>query len=141
MNKRYCTSCGTPNSYIDGVAPKFCGKCGKALQFVPTEKPVSQAAKINVKSEENLNSDDLSKAIEKAVAKRLNALLSKGGDIAEDSDSEDLDRPEHIGEIPTPSTDDAIVQTPKFMTLGELKNSSQPVTRGESPKKFNDYSK
>lgn len=140
MNKRYCSSCGSPNSYIDGVAPKFCSKCGKALQFVPTEKPASQATKIVVKPGDNFNPDDIEDQINKLVMKKLNALLAKGGKVQNENDEEGDNESEITGEIPIPSANDAIVQTPKFMTIAELKSSDAPVVR-QPRSKLSDYSK
>ena len=139
MSKRYCSSCGTPNGYIDGVAPKFCGKCGKALQFVPLEKSASQASK---SSEEVVGDKDLSDKINKLVMQKLNALLSNGGNLkkVDEDGNNDEENTSSNGEIPIPSADDAIVSSPKFMTIAELRALDAPIKRGESPRKFNDYS-
>lgn len=140
MNKRYCNSCGTPNSYLDGVAPKFCQKCGKALQFVVPEKSKGAASELNASKD----SDDIEKKIDEMVRKKLAALLKNSGGSKRQSGSEEGEDEEgensFDGLIPTPSENDVVVQVPKFMTLGELKNSDQPITR-VAKKKFDDYTK
>lgn len=135
MNKRYCTSCGTPNSYIDGVAPKFCGKCGKALQFVPNEKPKQEAVTSASSQSKNISADD----IDKIVAAKLQALLRVGG-LIKDSDDDENEIVIASDHIPTPSSNDVVVQTPKFMTVADIKKLDHPITRSERPK-FQDYSK
>ena len=135
MNKRYCTSCGTPNSYIDGVAPKFCGKCGKALQFVPNEKPKQEAVTSASYQSKNISPDD----IDKIVAAKLQALLRVGG-LIKDSDDDENEIVIASDHIPTPSSNDVVVQTPKFMTVADIKKLDHPITRSERPK-FQDYSK
>lgn len=135
MNKRYCTSCGTPNSYTDGVAPKFCGKCGKALQFVPNEKPKQEVVTSISSQSKNISADD----IDKIVAARLQALL-RGGGLIKDSNDDEGEIAIASDHIPTPSSNDVVVQTPKFMTVADIKKLDHPITRSERPK-FQDYSK
>jgi hypothetical protein len=34
----YCHSCGTKNSYVNGVKPKFCTNCGTGLEVAKAKK-------------------------------------------------------------------------------------------------------
>lgn len=49
--KKYCGHCGNPNSYINGVPPKFCEACNKSFASAfkvpePAAEPVRPKKKI-----------------------------------------------------------------------------------------------
>lgn len=136
MSKKYCMNCGTGNIPMEGVAPRFCAKCGKSLTFVPSEKSASQAQTLKVNPNESSDINDL---VDKLVMKKLNVLLRNGGfqKTADDDENEIVIASDHI---PTPSSNDVVVQTPKFMTVADIKKLDHPITRSERPK-FQDYSK
>lgn len=128
MPKKYCFSCGSPNTYEGATPPKFCSKCGKSLTLAEslppvTPKAVSLPATSSIKNEIDL---------EAIIEQRVKAALAKNQQL---SSVEDEDLTNFTGQIPRASTKDCEINVPKFMTVADLQNRPDPIVReSQQPK-------
>lgn len=123
MPKKYCFSCGSPNTYEGGTPPKFCSKCGKSLTLAD---PSPTSVKVTPKT----NEMDLEAIIEQRVQAAL--AKSQKSSIIED---EDEDSQVFTGQVPKVSAKDCEINVPKFMTVADLQNRPDPIVReSQQPK-------
>lgn len=118
MSKKYCI-CGSPSPYIDGIAPKFCIKCGKSFE----------------KQSENFKKPATSQSLEHLVEAMVAERLKKAGFVPANEDGDEVAE----GGIPQPSPHDCIVPKKKFMTVADLQSMSEPIVRENTPA-HQDYS-
>lgn len=115
LNKRYCSHCGTVNPREN----KTCAKCGKAI-----------SSGIKVTNEENDDEDT-----EEIVVLKKKTPVKKRKIKYIDEDGNEINNDEvYAGVIPTLSMKDIVIEKPKKLTIGEIKNgASVPAFGGLEP--------
>ncbi len=129
MPKKYCFVCGAPNTYEGGVVPKFCSKCGKSLTLVGPERNLKTTSK----------TETTYMGIEEIVERRVQEILAKQNKL-DSSSTIDNEEEFFAGEIPKVSKKDCEIHIPKFLTIADLQNKSDPIVR-ESQQTNPDFSK
>jgi hypothetical protein len=135
MPKKYCFVCGASNTYEGGNAPKFCSKCGKSLTLNGPNPTAASA--VRIKNTESL---------EEIIEQRVQEALKKHRSVKKSTNAESLEHNEDEedllfeGEVPRPNKQDCVVNVPKFLTIADLQNKPDPITR-ENQQSLPDYSK